>query len=64
MGQKDLLILLGAWGLCPNCGAQCVADIDCDCNVGQKDLLILEAAWGPVTAAMENRPTPWSKQSR
>lgn len=47
---KDMLILLGAWGPCPDCGdcgAQCVADIDCDCNVGQKDLLILDGAWGP-----------------
>ena len=49
VGQKDLLILLGAWGPCPNCGdcgAQCIADIDCDCNVGGKDLNILLGAWG------------------
>lgn len=47
---KDLLILLGAWGPCPNCGdcgAQCVADIDCDCDVGVKDENILLGAWGP-----------------
>ena len=46
---KDLLILLGAWGPCPNCGdcgAQCIADLDCDCDVGGKDLLILLGAWG------------------
>ena len=50
VGVKDLLILLGTWGACPNCGdcgAQCVADLDCDCAVGVKDLLFLEGAWGP-----------------
>ncbi len=49
VGVKDMLILLGAWGPCPDCGdcgAQCVADIDCDCTVGGKDLLILQGAWG------------------
>ena len=48
--MKDLLILLGAWGPCPDCGdcgVDCVADLNCDCDVGVEDKLILLGAWGP-----------------
>ena len=45
VGVKDLLILLGSWGLCPDCN-DCPADIDGDCSVGVKDLLILLGNWG------------------
>ncbi len=41
----DLLILLGAWGPCANCG-DCPADIDGDCIVGVTDLLALLGSWG------------------
>ncbi len=41
----DLLILLGDWGKCVDCG-ECVADIDGDCTVGTPDLLILLGNWG------------------
>lgn len=45
VGVKDLLILLGLWGPCPDCKA-CLADLDGDCTVGVKDLLILLGNWG------------------
>ena len=41
----DLLILLGAWGPCNDCGA-CPADLDGDCFVGPVDLLMLLGSWG------------------
>ena len=45
VGVKDLLILLGNWGPCPDC-KDCPADLDGDCTVGVKDLLILLGNWG------------------
>ncbi len=45
VGVKDLLILLGNWGLCGDCN-DCPADLDGDCSVGVKDLLILLGNWG------------------
>ena len=43
----DLLALLGAWGVCADCGTPqaCPADVDGDCAVGVTDLLILLANW-------------------
>ncbi len=46
VGSADLLILLGAWGLCPAQPDACPADIDRDRSVGIADLLILLANWG------------------
>lgn len=45
VGVVDLLILLGSWGSCRNCGV-CGADLDGDCVVGVTDLLILLGNWG------------------
>jgi hypothetical protein len=47
VGIADLLMLLGAWGPCPNCDppAACPADLNGDCTVGVVDLLILLANW-------------------
>ena len=44
VGVKDLLMLLGKWGPCGDCGA-CPADLDGDCEVGVSDLLILLGNW-------------------
>ncbi len=54
VGVSDFLILLGAWGPCPDCGdcgVECVADIDCNCDVGTSDHLFLLGAWGPCGAS-------------
>ena len=54
VGVSDFLILLGAWGPCPDCGdcgVECVADIDCNCDVGVSDHNILLGAWGPCGAS-------------
>ncbi len=45
VGVGDLLILLGAWGPCPQCPPSCPADFDGDCQVAVTDLLILLANW-------------------
>ncbi len=45
VGVKDLLILLGNWGPCNDCG-DCPADFVVDCVVGVKDLLFLLGSWG------------------
>ncbi len=45
VGVTDLLILLGTWGPCGNCGS-CPADLDGDCVVSVTDLLSLLGAWG------------------
>ncbi len=45
VGVPDLLILLGAWGMCDDC-VNCPADLDDDCTVGVPDLLVLLANWG------------------
>ena len=41
----DLLVLLDAWGPCPEPCVACVADLDGDGIVGISDLLALLAAW-------------------
>ena len=46
VGRRDLKLLLGAWGLCPDC-VNCLADLDGDCAVAVPDLLTLLANWGP-----------------
>ena len=45
VGVKDLLILLGSWGACDQCG-KCPADLNGDRVVGVDDLLILLGNWG------------------
>ena len=44
VGTSDLLLLLGAWGPCDNCG-NCPEDLDGDCLIGTSDLLILLGNW-------------------
>ena len=47
VGITDFLILLGAWGRCPDpCPPSCPADLDGDCNVGITDFLLLLGSWG------------------
>jgi hypothetical protein len=42
----DLLLLLAAWGACPDpCPPACSGDLDADCRVGVMDLLGLLANW-------------------
>ena len=41
----DLIILLGAWGVCDDC-RNCPADLNDDCVVDPSDLLILLGNWG------------------
>jgi probable HAF family extracellular repeat protein len=46
VGLLDFLMLLGAWGPCPEpCPPACTGDIDCDCTVGIVDFLNLLANW-------------------
>ena len=45
VGVKDLLGLLGSWGLCGK--GCCLADLDINGAVGVPDLLILLGNWGP-----------------
>ena len=44
VGGGDLILLLGAWGACDDCGA-CPADLDGDCTVGTADLILLLGNW-------------------
>lgn len=44
VGIRDLLIMLGLWGPCSECGG-CEADLDGDCTVGFDDLLIVLSNW-------------------
>ncbi len=44
VGVKDLLFLLGSWGVCGK--GCCLADLDINGNVGVTDLLILLGNWG------------------
>ena len=47
VGVSDLLIMLGAWGACPDpCPPSCPSDLDGDCMVGVTDLLVLLGNWG------------------
>jgi hypothetical protein len=46
VGVTDFLVLLAAWGLCPDpCPPACPADLDQDCTVGVTDFLVLLANW-------------------
>ncbi len=46
VGIIDLLLLLGAWGPCPEpCVPYCPGDLDRDCTVGIVDLLMLLGNW-------------------
>ena len=46
VGIIDLLLLLAAWGPCPEpCVPYCQGDLDHDCAVGIVDLLTLLANW-------------------
>ena len=42
---QDMLLLLGAWGPCPDYN-DCPADLNSDCSVDVQDLLLLLGAWG------------------
>jgi hypothetical protein len=46
VGIGDFLLLLGAWGPCPEPPACCPGDLNGDNVVGVGDLLILLGAWG------------------
>ena len=47
VGIVDFLMLLAAWGPCPEpCPPICASDLDGDCNVGIIDFLMLLANWG------------------
>ena len=46
VGAGDVLLLLSAWGQCPDPPTECPADLNGDGTVGGGDLLILLAAWG------------------
>jgi subtilisin family serine protease len=46
VGITDFLILLGAWGPCPDPPDPCSADLDGDGSVGITDMLILLGNWG------------------
>jgi hypothetical protein len=46
VGILDFLLLLAAWGPCPDpCPPACAADLDGDCTVGVTDFLLLLANW-------------------
>ena len=46
VGINDFLLLLAAWGPCPDpCPPSCAADLDGDCSVGITDFLMLLANW-------------------
>ena len=46
VGIGDFLLLLAAWGPCPEPPRPCPADLDGDGIVGIGDMLILFGAWG------------------
>lgn len=46
-GPDDLLLLLGAWGPCPDPPEACTGDLDCDGAVSVGDLLRLISVFGP-----------------
>ena len=47
VGIVDFLMLLAAWGPCPEpCPPGCPADFDDDCEVAITHMLILMANWG------------------
>ena len=43
VGVNDLLLVIGDWGLCPNC----IGDVYDETMVNVDDLLLIIAAWGP-----------------
>jgi choice-of-anchor B domain-containing protein len=47
VGVNDFLMLLAAWGPCPDpCPPACAGDLDGDCTVGVNDFLLMLASWG------------------
>jgi glucose/arabinose dehydrogenase len=46
VGVNDFLLLLAAWGTCPDPPEECPADLDGDGSVGVTDFLWLLGAWG------------------
>jgi hypothetical protein len=42
---NDFLLMLGAWGDCPDPCPPCPADVDGNCSVDVNDFLILLANW-------------------
>ena len=46
VGVNDFLLLLAAWGTCPDPPEECPADLDGDGSVGVTDFLQLLGAWG------------------
>ncbi len=46
VGITDFLMLLAAWGPCPDPPLECPADLDGSGDVGIDDFLALLAAWG------------------
>jgi hypothetical protein len=47
VGVNDFLLLLAAWGPCPDpCLPACAGDLDGDCTVGVNDFLLMLANWG------------------
>jgi hypothetical protein len=55
VNTADLLMLLAAWGDCPDPPELCPADINGDGTVNTADLLLLLATWGELPAP----PCPW-----
>lgn len=47
VGAGDVLLLLAAWGDCPDPPDPCPADFNGDDEVGAGDILLLLANWGP-----------------
>jgi N-acetylneuraminic acid mutarotase len=47
VGITDFLLLLAAWGPCPEPPEPCLADFDGDGEVGITDFMYLLATWGP-----------------
>ncbi|MHC4653300.1 MAG: hypothetical protein ACYTES_20885 [Planctomycetota bacterium] len=46
VGVNDFLLMLAAWGTCPDLPDPCPADLDGDGSVGVTDFLWLLGAWG------------------
>ncbi len=55
IGALDFLLLLIAWGECPDpCAPSCPSDLDADCRVGITDFLLLLGNW-----SIPPLPTAW-----
>ncbi len=58
VGITDFLLLLEAWGPCPDCGA----DLDADDEVGIIDFLDLLASWGPCPQELQGTARSYREQ--